>query len=399
MWSLPHHIKLNIDARDTLMSKSNSMSNLTNTPEVRNSLHPNQPLNDESAQDVKPLLALWQLTLILLISILLVTWFKHDRLTSYWQQTYQQTEVWNALNQIPNWSVGLIPEKFLITDGLVTQLSSISTQSNAQINQAFYPVLVEQQRLFEIEKAKKLAEAKRLAKLEAERRERERLIVKEVTIRPDQKVFFAGDSLMEGVAPYTMRELQSRYQISSIDLSKQNTGLSYSTFFDWPATIEQTILENPDIGVLAVFLGANDPWAVPDPENPGGEYIEFASPRWNELYSEKINRILQAAERNQTQIIWMTPPLMKSEKLKQQMIILNDLYHQAIPNTKVLIIDSRPLLLDNPESEDYSDSILIEGNKVKVRTADGIHFTTAGQKLLAEAFMSHIRVVSDTLTQ
>ncbi|PNK60048.1 DUF459 domain-containing protein [Psychrobacter sp. FDAARGOS_221] len=374
------------------MSKPNNDAPIKANPVL---LTENQKI-DDGTQPTESSLALWKLMAILLACMLLVTWFKHDRLTSYWQQTYQQTQVWNTLNKIPSWSKGIFAEKMLNTDGVVSQLASISNQSNEQINQVFYPKLVEQQRLLEIEKAKKLAEAKRVAQLEAERRERERLIVKEVTIRPDQKVFFAGDSMMEGVAPWAMRELQSRYQIASIDLSKQNTGLSYSTFFDWPATIEQTILENPDIGVLAVFLGANDPWAVPDPNNPGGKYIDFATPRWNELYSEKINRIMQAAERNQTQVIWMTPPLMKSEKLKQQMITLSALHKETIPNTKALILDSRPLLLDNPESETYTDSILIDGNKVKVRTADGIHFTSAGQQHLAEAIVSHIRVISDT---
>lgn len=380
------------------MSQSNSMPDPT-TSSIANSTREQEQAKTQAPTFTSGL-TLPKITAMLLSSILLITWFKHDRLTSYWQQTYQQADAWNALNQIPNWSLGLIPEQLLLnTEPLVSQLSHFSHESNTFINQAFYPELVEQQRLLEIEKAAKLAEAKRAAQLEAERRERERLIVKEVTIRADQRVFFAGDSMMEGVAPWAMRKLQNQYQIASIDLSKQNTGLSYSTFFDWPATIEQTILDNPDIGVLVVFLGANDPWAVPDPNNPGSEYIEFATPRWNTLYAEKVNRIMQAAERNQTQVIWMTPPLMKSQKLKEQMITLSELHRSIIPNTKALIIDSRPLLLDNSESNEYADSILLDGNKVKVRTADGIHFTVAGQQRLADVIVSHIRVISDTPTQ
>ena len=377
------------------MSQSNSMPDPT-TSSIANST---QAQAKTQSPMVTSGLTLPKITVMLLSSILLITWFKHDRLTSYWQQTYQQTDAWNALNQIPNWSLGLIPEQLLNTEPLVSQLSHINHESNTFINQVFYPKLVEQQRLLEIEKAEKLAEAKRAAQLEAEKRERERLMIKEVTIRADQKIFFAGDSMMEGVAPWAMRELQDQYQIASIDLSKQNTGLSYSTFFDWPATIEQTILDNPDIGVLVVFLGANDPWAVPDPNNPGAKYIDFATPRWNELYAEKVNRIMQAAQSNQTQVIWMTPPLMKSQKLKEQMITLSELHRSIIPNTKALIIDSRPLLLDNPESNEYTDSILLDGSKVKVRTADGIHFTVAGQQRLADVIVSHIRVISDTPTQ
>lgn len=79
---------------------------------------------------------------------------------------------------------------------------------------------------------------------------------------------------MQGVAPFVQKHLKQEYGVQSVNLSKQSTGLSYPNFFDWPKTIEQTLQKEPDIHVLVVFLGPNDPWDFP----MGKKYLKFASP-------------------------------------------------------------------------------------------------------------------------
>lgn len=72
---------------------------------------------------------------------------------------------------------------------------------------------------------------------------------------------------MQGVAPFVQKHLKQEYGVQSVNLSKQSTGLSYPNFFDWPKTIEQTLQKEPDIRVLVVFLGPNDPWDFPMGKN------------------------------------------------------------------------------------------------------------------------------------
>ena len=79
-----------------------------------------------------------------------------------------------------------------------------------------------------------------------------------IVLGQGDKVFFAGDSMMQGVAPFVERSLKKQYGIQSVNLSKQSTGLSYPKFFDWPNTIEQTLKQQTDIRLLVVFLGPND---------------------------------------------------------------------------------------------------------------------------------------------
>lgn len=80
---------------------------------------------------------------------------------------------------------------------------------------------------------------------------------------------------------------------------------------------------------------------------------------------------------------------MKKPKLNEQMKVLTEIMHKGIDKTQVVVIDSKPLL---SPSDDYTDSIIIGEKTVKVRTADGIHFTTDGQKHLANHILMHIQV-------
>jgi len=95
--------------------------------------------------------------------------------------------------------------------------------------------------------------------------------------------------------------------------------LSYPNFFDWPKTIEQTLQKEPDIRVLVVFLGPNDPWDFP----MGKKYLKFASPEWEAEYLNRVRRILDAASAHDVQVIWLGIPYMKKAKLNEQMRYLD----------------------------------------------------------------------------
>lgn len=340
-----------------------------------------------------------QIGAVMAMSLLLITWFKQDRLADYWQQSYQSGQPWTALASVGGWRAGETVGHALSLEGLNTQLSYMGIHSQRWLNQVFLSETLAQ------EQAKKEAELR----LEQERRTalaqakmgeqtastptttpevKPNEPLTHIHLKAGQKVLFAGDSMMQGVAPWVMRKLKSEHQIDSMDLSKQSTGLSYSSFFDWPATIEKAFAEHSEIGALVIYLGANDPWAVPNPANKAAKYIDFATDEWVVLYHQKMNRILDNAKAHGVQVIWITPPTMKKQKLNEQMKVLTDIMHKGIDKTQVVVMDSKPLL---SPSDDYTDSIVIGEKTVKVRTADGIHFTTDGQKHLANHILDRIK--------
>lgn len=212
---------------------------------------------------------------------------------------------------------------------------------------------------------------------------------KEIAINKQQMVFFAGDSLMQGVAPHVKHALRKKYGIKSLDLSKQSTGLAYSSFFDWQKTIEKTLKKHKKIGLLVIFLGPNDPWDMPNPK--GGKYLRFQSGEWENIYRKKIQNIIKTAKQHNVQVLWLGVPDMRKKKLNTGVRYLNTLYRSEVEKAKATYLPTQFLL--TRKTAGYSKYLSTENNqKIAVRTNDGIHFTRAGQKRIANRILSTITI-------
>lgn len=210
-----------------------------------------------------------------------------------------------------------------------------------------------------------------------------------IQLAHNEKVFFAGDSLMQGVAPHVKKALFSRYKIESIDLSKQSTGLAYPSVFNWPKVIEEKLADDEKIKLLIVFLGPNDPWNYPIKGHSG--YLRFKSEIWETNYRWRIERILKAAQQHHVQVIWLGVPCMRDSKLNGSMYYLNGLYESEVEKANQLFLPTDALLGCDSEGHYYHFVKADKGN-IKVRFDDGIHFTIAGQKRIANMLLDWISV-------
>lgn len=201
-----------------------------------------------------------------------------------------------------------------------------------------------------------------------------------------RKVLLIGDSMMEGVAPKVLKLLRERYKIEGVDLSKRNTGLAYPDFFNWPKATAQALNNHADIGLLAVFLGPNDPWNMPS--GKGQPYLKFGSEEWKSEYRRRIRQLLESGRQNNIPVIWILPPNMKREKLNRSMAELNILYQAEVRSMGGIVLDINALF--GYQDNIYSSYASIAGKRVNVRANDGIHYTTKGQKLIAEAIIDKI---------
>ncbi|OCG11192.1 hypothetical protein A9G24_09625 [Gilliamella sp. App6-5] len=207
-----------------------------------------------------------------------------------------------------------------------------------------------------------------------------------IVLTSNDKVFFAGDSLMQGVAPYVKKMLFKQYKIESLDLSKQSTGLAYPSAFDWPKTINDNLIADPSIKLLVVFLGANDPWDFP--VKGYVKYAKFKSELWEEHYRLRIESILNSAIEHDVQVLWLAAPCMRKPKLNSGMVYLNNLYKSELEKVQQHFLTTNELL--GCTYEKFSNFIETDKAKIKVRVDDGVHFTPTGQKILAKAIMEKI---------
>ncbi|MEA3237505.1 DUF459 domain-containing protein [Pseudomonas mosselii] len=208
-------------------------------------------------------------------------------------------------------------------------------------------------------------------------------------------VFLVGDSLMQGVAPHLANSLRKRYQIRTVNLSKQSTGLAYPGFFNWPKTVADTLDHEPNVRLMVVFLGPNDPWDMP--QGKGKPFLRFKSPEWELAYRARIDSILEQARTHNVQVIWVGPPNMEKARLSTAMGYLSGLYQEQTALFGQHYVSANPILGYTDANFSYTVQTP-QGKRVKVRVDDGIHFTITGQKMIAEQVLSLISFPGLTVT-
>ncbi|MDR1276433.1 MAG: DUF459 domain-containing protein [Candidatus Accumulibacter sp.] len=207
-----------------------------------------------------------------------------------------------------------------------------------------------------------------------------------VSLDAANRVLFVGDSLMQGVAPHVHTSLFKRFAIHGIDLSKQSTGLAYPDFFNWPRQIKKALHENPEIKLMVVFLGPNDPWDFP--HERGKPYLKFKSEVWESAYRARIREVLEIARENGTRVFWLEVPCMRRRELDARMVYLNGLFSDEVKKSGEFFLTTGKILgCDNGQFSSFMDS---NGKRKKSRIDDGVHFTIAGQRKIADEILSFI---------
>lgn len=321
---------------------------------------------------------------------LVLVWLMQNSISAYIQLTYHRNVDFSQFKSSKLWHKGALFGT-LLNENISTLNQSINDFNQNLIahfndHYAYTLAFLAQKKLEEAEKEK-------------HRQQIAQKVIKENTLKMDfsldknDQVFFAGDSMMQGVAPHVQRWLSEQYGIKSVNLSKQSTGLTYTRFFDWDKTIKDTLNNNANIKILVVFLGPNDPWDMPNPN--GGSFIRFKTKEWESIYRGRIKNIIDHAQKHQVTVLWLTPPNMRRGKLNEQMVYLRELIHDEVSKNHGYVIDTREILGNN--GTEFSDILMEEnGNKIKTRSADGIHFSLQGQKIIAKHIFERFNISPQT---
>ena len=316
----------------------------------------------------------------LLCTVLVLIWLNQSSLNHYWEQTYHKEsplkrylpyawfETGSRVNTyLTQRLTRFIPENTTVYDfdkanhSTQTKTDTVTKTPHLSPNKAsLHPATM-----------KKVAED-------------------DVVISPQDQVFFAGDSLMQAIAPHIQKYLRENFNMRTVNLSQQSTGLSYPHFFDWPKTIEDTLNHNPHIKLLVILLGANDPWNFPNPARKHGPYLKFHSPEWQQVYEARIDRILNAAKAHNVKVLWLGIPYMRNPTLNQEMRYLDKVIKNQVQPYGIFL-PTKEVLVD-PGIHKYQLAIQYRGKITRVRLKDGVHFTWLGQKILANYVLEHIHI-------
>lgn len=115
--------------------------------------------------------------------------------------------------------------------------------------------------------------------------------------------------------------------------------------------------------------------------NASGIY-EFRDDRWVELYNKKIDDMIAVLKTKGVPIVWVGLPAVRGPKATADMLFLDSLYREAANKAGITYVDVWDGFVDEggrfmQRGPDF------EGQPRKLRSDDGVYFTTAGARKLA----------------
>jgi uncharacterized protein len=115
--------------------------------------------------------------------------------------------------------------------------------------------------------------------------------------------------------------------------------------------------------------------------NPNGVY-EFRDERWVELYSKKIEEMINVLKSKGVPVLWVGLPAIRGEKSTSDMVFLDALYRDAAGKAGITYVDVWDGFVDE-SGRFLQKGPDFEGQIRQLRTSDGVFFTKAGARKLA----------------
>jgi hypothetical protein len=148
-------------------------------------------------------------------------------------------------------------------------------------------------------------------------------------------------------------------------------------FFDWPTKIDEQIAANTfDIAVF--IIGINDRQKM----RLNGESHGSLTPPWTTEYSARVSNVVRALRAANKPVVWIGLPPMEAPKFGKAMIQVNEIQRLAAFSGGAEFLDIYERFATE-EGGYTSRGPDLNGNQVRMRKDDGIHFSAAGADKLA----------------
>ncbi|MDE2579719.1 MAG: DUF459 domain-containing protein [Hyphomicrobiales bacterium] len=191
-----------------------------------------------------------------------------------------------------------------------------------------------------------------------------------VTVVGDNLAFMLANGLTASAAE------TGRYEITR--KARESSGLVRDDFYDWQKAIREIAADPAKAGVVAIMIGSNDRQELRD---SAGRY-EPLSPRWRELYVQRVDALLAPLREKKIPFVWVGTPVMKSSGASADLSQINEIFRAETEKAGGRYVDIWNGFADEKGRYDAFGPD-VNGQIVKLRTVDGVHFTQAGARKLA----------------
>jgi hypothetical protein len=162
---------------------------------------------------------------------------------------------------------------------------------------------------------------------------------------------------------------------------------------DWAKVVKDSLDSGQKGAVAVVMLGANDR----QPIRVGGKTLEPLSDEWQQAYRSRVEALLAVLKERNLPVVWVGLPPMKSEKVSEDLIAINDILREAVERTGGAYVDIWPGFVD--EDNHYTPTGPdVDGQPARLRAEDGVAFTAAGARKIAHFANEEIKRIVGTGT-
>ncbi len=203
-------------------------------------------------------------------------------------------------------------------------------------------------------------------------------------------VVVMGDSFAALLANGLEETFADKPEIGVEKKAKDNSGLVREDYFDWAKAAKDIANGAQKVDVAVIMIGSNDRQPLRD----GAKSEEPFSPRWRELYQARVDAVLAPFREKKIPVVWVGLPIMKNESFSADMAKLNDIYRDAVSKEGGVYVDLWEALADE-RGQFSAFGPDINGQIVKLRTADGVHLTDAGALSVAHFVATEIKKLSE----
>ena len=197
-----------------------------------------------------------------------------------------------------------------------------------------------------------------------------------------------GDSLASLAVDGLIEAFTDKPEIGIVNKARDASGLARNDYWDWAkfAASEAATAEKPD--VVVVMLGINDG----QPLHDGPDVYDTLDDKWTELYAARVESVVAPFTAAHVPVVWVGLLPMRADRSNIQASKLNGIFRQRAEKAGAKFIDVFDAFADqNGQYDAFGPNV--DGQNVKLRASDGIHFTKAGSRKLAHFIEAEIRRV------
>lgn len=186
-----------------------------------------------------------------------------------------------------------------------------------------------------------------------------------------------GDSLAVDLAAGLDRLYQDDPNIVVINQGVGSSGFSRPDFFDWDKTVAEQVAKNSfDIAVM--IAGINDRQSI----KLDGNSYKSLTPEWSDIYRSRAATFVSAIRSANKPIIWIGLPPMSKSDYSDAISQISGIQRLATFSQGGEFLDIFDRFVDdNGVYSSFGPDL--NGNRVRIRKDDGIHFSSAGADKLA----------------